>query len=58
MSHNKGSASHPWHDLFIGSQAPDIFNAVIEIPKVKHFLILFHIFNFIFEFHSGLKSEI
>lgn len=33
------SASHPWHDLAIGDNAPDIFNAVIEIPrgsKVKY----------------------
>jgi len=30
---------HPWHDLPIGSDAPDIINAVIEIPrgcKVKY----------------------
>jgi len=33
------AASHPWHDLDIGSEAPSIFNAVIEIPrgsKVKY----------------------
>ncbi|PSC67500.1 soluble inorganic pyrophosphatase [Micractinium conductrix] len=35
----KGSSSHPWHDLDIGAQAPDLVNAVIEIPrgsKVKY----------------------
>lgn len=25
--------SHPWHDVFIGLEAPDWFYAVIEIPK-------------------------
>jgi len=25
--------SHPWHDVHIGSQAPEEFQAVIEIPK-------------------------
>ncbi|KFM26242.1 Soluble inorganic pyrophosphatase 2 [Auxenochlorella protothecoides] len=32
-------ASHPWHDLEIGEQAPDLLHAVIEIPrgsKVKY----------------------
>ncbi len=32
-------ASHPWHDLEIGPNAPDIIHAVIEIPrgsKVKY----------------------
>ncbi|EFN51867.1 hypothetical protein CHLNCDRAFT_32962 [Chlorella variabilis] len=36
---NKGHASHPWHDLEIGSDAPHLLNAVIEIPrgsKVKY----------------------
>lgn len=35
----RGSASHPWHDLPVGEDAPNIFNAVIEIPrgsKVKY----------------------
>lgn len=33
------SASHPWHDLSVGEEAPALFNAVIEIPrgsKVKY----------------------
>lgn len=37
--HKRSTAAHPWHDLDIGSQAPDIINAVIEIPrgsKVKY----------------------
>ncbi len=25
--------SHPWHDVAIGTEAPDAFPAVIEIPK-------------------------
>ena len=32
-------SSHPWHDLYIGGEAPHILNAVIEIPrgsKVKY----------------------
>lgn len=32
-SHHRNSASHPWHDLAIGGDAPHKFNAVIEIPK-------------------------
>ncbi len=32
-NHYRSSASHPWHDLAIGSDAPNKFNAVIEIPK-------------------------
>eukprot|EP00004_Rigifila_ramosa_P001303 TRINITY_DN1121_c0_g1_i1.p2 TRINITY_DN1121_c0_g1~~TRINITY_DN1121_c0_g1_i1.p2 ORF type:complete len:198 (-),score=51.85 TRINITY_DN1121_c0_g1_i1:42-602(-) len=28
-----GTASHPWHDLEIGPNAPNDFNAVIEITK-------------------------
>ena len=32
-NHYRSSASHPWHDLAIGSEAPNKFNAVIEIPK-------------------------
>lgn len=38
-AHTKNSASHPWHDLAIGEEAPGIVNAVIEIPrgsKVKY----------------------
>lgn len=37
--HVSRSASHPWHDLSVGVDAPNIFNAVIEIPrgsKVKY----------------------
>lgn len=33
------ASSHPWHDLDIGEGAPEILNAVIEIPaksKVKY----------------------
>ncbi|KAK8485902.1 hypothetical protein V6N13_028130 [Hibiscus sabdariffa] len=26
-------AAHPWHDLEIGPEAPNIFNCVVEIPK-------------------------
>ncbi|KAL6776375.1 hypothetical protein ACKKBG_A20890 [Auxenochlorella protothecoides x Auxenochlorella symbiontica] len=39
MTTNRGHASHPWHDLEIGEQAPDLLHAVIEIPrgsKVKY----------------------
>lgn len=39
MVSQTNSASHPWHDLAIGDDAPDVFNAVIEIPrgsKVKY----------------------
>ena len=39
MSKGRYAASHPWHDLDIGSEAPSCFNAVIEIPrgsKVKY----------------------
>jgi len=31
--------AHPWHDVDVGTDAPDVFNAVIEIPqgcKVKY----------------------
>ncbi|KAK9838107.1 hypothetical protein WJX81_001715 [Elliptochloris bilobata] len=34
----RSHASHPWHDLAIGDEAPQLINAVIEIPagsKVK-----------------------
>ncbi|CAD7695104.1 unnamed protein product [Ostreobium quekettii] len=37
--HVSRAAAHPWHDLSIGDNAPDMFNAVIEIPrgsKVKY----------------------
>jgi hypothetical protein len=30
----KGVASHPWHDLPVGGNAPDMFTCVIEIPQV------------------------
>lgn len=36
---SRGFASHPWHDLDIGKNAPQVLNAVIEIPrgsKVKY----------------------
>eukprot|EP00798_Chlamydomonas_sp_ICE-L_P022285 gene22285-29362_t len=39
MSFYRGTASHPWHDLAIGDNVPNIINAVIEIPrgsKVKY----------------------
>ncbi|KAF8072952.1 ppa2 [Scenedesmus sp. PABB004] len=39
MSFMRGTASHPWHDLSPGSDAPAVLNAVIEIPrgsKVKY----------------------
>ena len=39
MSKGRYAASHPWHDLDIGSETPSFFNAVIEIPrgsKVKY----------------------
>lgn len=39
MVSQTNSASHPWHDLAIGDEAPNVFNAVIEIPrgsKVKY----------------------
>lgn len=39
MSFYRGTASHPWHDLSPGDDAPNIVNAVIEIPrgsKVKY----------------------
>mmetsp|Transcript_15479 Transcript_15479/g.33585 ORF Transcript_15479/g.33585 Transcript_15479/m.33585 type:complete len:198 (+) Transcript_15479:76-669(+) len=39
MSFYRGTASHPWHDLSPGEKAPEICNAVIEIPrgsKVKY----------------------
>jgi inorganic pyrophosphatase len=35
----KGHASHPWHDLPVGDDAPVEVGAVIEIPqgsKVKY----------------------
>ncbi|CAD7703334.1 unnamed protein product [Ostreobium quekettii] len=39
MALQRTQASHPWHDLPIGDEAPDLFNAVVEIPrgsKVKY----------------------
>ncbi|GBF96300.1 soluble inorganic pyrophosphatase [Raphidocelis subcapitata] len=39
MSFYRGTASHPWHDLSPGADAPDVLHAVIEIPrgsKVKY----------------------
>lgn len=39
MAAGRHAASHPWHDLSIGDEAPSLFNAVIEIPrgsKVKY----------------------
>ena len=29
----RASASHPWHDLSVGDDVPNIVNVVIEIPK-------------------------
>ncbi|KAL6761650.1 inorganic pyrophosphatase [Haematococcus lacustris] len=39
MSFYRGTASHPWHDLNPGNEAPELCNVVIEIPrgsKVKY----------------------
>lgn len=39
MGHLQGTASHPWHDLSPGADAPSVVNCVIEIPrgsKVKY----------------------
>ena len=39
MAQRSAHVSHAWHDISIGEEAPDIFNAVIEIPrgsKVKY----------------------
>ncbi|EFJ44122.1 hypothetical protein VOLCADRAFT_76427 [Volvox carteri f. nagariensis] len=39
MSFYRGTASHPWHDLHPGNEAPNVVNCVIEIPrgsKVKY----------------------
>eukprot|EP00891_Asterochloris_glomerata_P005024 jgi/Astpho2/5024/fgenesh1_pm.00071_%23_6_t len=39
MAAHRNSASHAWHDLAIGDDAPKVFHAVIEIPrgsKVKY----------------------
>ncbi|KAG2484876.1 hypothetical protein HYH03_016360 [Edaphochlamys debaryana] len=39
MSFYRGSASHPWHDLHPGNDAPNVVACVIEIPrgsKVKY----------------------
>lgn len=36
---SSSKASHAWHDLSIGDDAPDVIHAVIEIPrgsKVKY----------------------
>ena len=29
----RSHASHPWHDLAIGDDAPNVINAVVEIPS-------------------------
>ncbi len=29
----RSSASHPWHDLSVGEDVPNVVNVVIEIPK-------------------------
>lgn len=29
----RASASHPWHDLSVGEDVPNVINVVIEIPK-------------------------
>lgn len=39
MAQRSSQASHPWHDLSIGENAPELLHAVIEIPrgsKVKY----------------------
>jgi len=39
LSVSKGHASHPWHDLPVGDEAPTVVIAVVEIPqgsKVKY----------------------
>eukprot|EP00210_Caulerpa_lentillifera_P007914 g7555.t1 len=39
MAARRDNASHPWHDLDVGNDAPDSINAVVEIPrgsKVKY----------------------
>ncbi|PNH06446.1 Soluble inorganic pyrophosphatase 2 [Tetrabaena socialis] len=39
MSFYRGTASHPWHDLHPGQDAPNVITCVIEIPrgsKVKY----------------------
>jgi inorganic pyrophosphatase len=39
MAQRSAHVSHAWHDIAIGEEAPDVFNAVIEIPrgsKVKY----------------------
>jgi hypothetical protein len=39
MAQRAAHVSHAWHDISIGEEAPDVFNAVIEIPrgsKVKY----------------------
>uniref|UniRef100_A0A7R9V701 inorganic diphosphatase n=1 Tax=Chlamydomonas euryale TaxID=1486919 RepID=A0A7R9V701_9CHLO len=39
MSFNRGSASHPWHDLSPGEDLPNVLHAVVEISrgsKVKY----------------------
>lgn len=33
MTTVKSHASHPWHDLDVGEEAPNKFHAIIEIPK-------------------------
>mmetsp|Transcript_34248 Transcript_34248/g.61787 ORF Transcript_34248/g.61787 Transcript_34248/m.61787 type:complete len:192 (-) Transcript_34248:1545-2120(-) len=33
MPHARNHASHPWHDIPPGDKAPEVINAVIEIPK-------------------------
>jgi inorganic pyrophosphatase len=27
---------HPWHDVELGAEAPEVFNCVIEIPLGSH----------------------
>lgn len=33
MAARRDNASHPWHDLDVGRDAPNYINAVVEIPK-------------------------
>lgn len=42
-------AAHPWHDLEIGSDAPKIVNAIIEIPKVYIYIYASVYFFFFFK---------
>jgi hypothetical protein len=50
MAQRAAHVSHAWHDISIGEEAPDVFNAVIEIPrgsKVKYELDKVRFFFFV-----------